>query len=316
MKRAVITGPTGEVGLSLVNELIENNIEVLAVVRPGSARAARLPKSEKVTVIENELENLSLLPNLIDGRCDVFYHLAWEFSRDHDNVDKQYNNIGYTINAVRVANEIGCESFIGAGSQAEYGIVNERITPDTKCNPVIAYGMAKLCSGLLSRKLAKQIGVKHIWPRIISVYGPGDAESAMIPSVIRSLLSGGKPSLTKGEQEWDFLYSRDCARAMRLIAEKGKDGSVYCIGHGETKPLREYIEIIRDEINPSLPLGIGEIPYGKNQVMRLDVDISALVEDTGFTPIYDFRTGIRETIEWCRNNDKALKQEEVLCSLS
>ncbi len=316
MKRVVITGPTGEVGLSLVDELIRNNIEVVVVVRPGSTRASRLPKSEKMVIIENALESILELPKLIEGRCDAFFHLAWEFSRDHDNVDKQYKNIGYTLDAVRAAKEIGCEVFIGAGSQAEYGIVEGVITPDAKCNPVIAYGMAKLCAGQMSRKLAAQLGLKHIWPRIISVYGPGDAESAMIPSVIRTLLRGDKPSLTKGEQLWDFLYSRDCAKALRLIAEKGKDSSVYCIGRGETRPLKEYIELLRDEINPDLSLGIGDIPYSINQVMKLDVDISALVSDTGFCPEYSFRDGIRETIEWYRNNNSVLKQEEVEKSLS
>ncbi len=316
MKSVIITGPTGEVGLALINELLEHDIKVAAVIRPGSSRADRLPKNKNLTIVENELDQLCELKNKISEKYDAFYHLAWDFSRDHDNVEKQYKNVGYTLDAVKAAHDIGCEVFIGAGSQAEYGVVHGTITPKTPTFPVMAYGMAKLCAGQLSRKLASQLGMKHIWPRIISVYGPGDAESTMIISVIRTLLNGDKPSLTKGEQMWDFLYAKDCAKAMRLIGEKGHDGSVYCIGRGETRPLSEYMKTIRDEIDPKLELGIGDIPYRENQVMELNVDISALVNDTGFSPDYDFRVGIRETIDWCKGNKQILKQEEAENSLS
>lgn len=162
----------------------------------------------------------------------------------------------------------------------------------------------------MSRLLASQLGIKHIWPRIISIYGPGDAESTMIISTIRALLNGEVPSLTKGEQQWDFLYSKDCAVALRLLGEYGKDGEIYCIGRGETDSLCHYIEQLRDEIDPSLKLGIGDLPYRENQVMKLDVDISNLVRDTGFSPKFTFKEGIRETIEWCKNNTPVFKPEE------
>ena len=47
MKRAVITGPTGSIGLALINELVSNGVEVVAVVRPGSRRADRIKTSDK-----------------------------------------------------------------------------------------------------------------------------------------------------------------------------------------------------------------------------------------------------------------------------
>ena len=136
----------------------------------------------------------------------------------------------------------------------------------------------------------------------MGVYGPGDAESTMVISTIRKLLSKEKPTLTKGGQEWDFLFSEDCAKALFLIGEKGKDGAVYCIGSGKTYPLRYYFEQIRDAIDPALPLGIGEIPYRDQQVMYLCADITSLNKDTGFEPQISFQEGIRRTVEWCRNN--------------
>ena len=62
------------------------------------------------------------------------------------------------------------------------------------------------------------------------------------------------------------------------------------------------MEILRDTIDEKLELGFGDVPYGDKQVMHLCADISNLTEDTGFRPEVGFEDGIRETIEWVRNN--------------
>ena len=65
--------------------------------------------------------------------------------------------------------------------------------------------------------------------------------------------------------------------------------------------LKEYIDQIRDLIDPEAGLGFGEIPYGARQVMYLCADISELTKDTGFVPQTDFRTGMTETIAWMKS---------------
>lgn len=85
---------------------------------------------------------------------------------------------------------------------------------------------------------------------------------------------------------------------MYLIGEKGKVGEIYCIGSGKVKKLYEYINIIKNQINPKLKIKFGAIPYSKNQVMYLCADISKLEEDTGFKPEISFEEGIKRTIEW------------------
>ena len=96
----------------------------------------------------------------------------------------------------------------------------------------------------------------------------------------------------------------DAARAFRLVAERGKDGSIYCLGSGKSRKLKDYIKSMRDLVDPKLEIGIGEIDYYPGQVMKLDVDISNLTEDTGFKTKYSFEDGIKETIKWIKNNRK------------
>ena len=204
----------------------------------------------------------------------------------------QNENVKCTLDAVNAAQRFGCHTFIGAGSQAEYGRVEGVLTSNTPVFPDNGYGMAKLCAGQMSRALCEQKGMKHIWTRILSVYGPHDGEQSMVMSTIRSLLIGNHSALTKGEQQWDYLYSMDAGHAMYAIGKSGVHGKIYCIGSGNARPLVEYVKVMREYINPDAELGLGEIPYAPKQVMYLCADISELKVDTGFAPKYTFEEGI------------------------
>lgn len=304
MKKVMITGATSMIGIALIEECLKKHIYVIAMIRKNSLKINRLPKSKYIEIIEcdiNELNNLKKLNNIT---CDVFYHLAWEGTtkEERNNIILQEKNIKISLVAVELAKKLKCHTFIGAGSQAQYGRVElEKISPTTIGNPETAYGIAKYSAYKLTKLYAKEIGIKHIWGNIFSVYGIWDGENTMIDSTITKILKGEKTSFTKGEQLWDYLYSEDAGRAFYLMGLKGKDQSVYCIGSGEVKPLYKYIEIISNKLSNKLKLGIGELDYPNNQVMNLCADIRTLTKDTGFIPKYKFEEGIEKTIEWKKN---------------
>ncbi len=306
LRRAVITGPTGCVGNALIRLLLQQGIETSAIIRPGSPRAAELPCSPLLRVVECDVSQLSTLPARLTSGADAFFHFAWAHTigPGRNNMPAQISNIQYTIDACRAAAELGCQVFVGAGSQAEYGRSHSALTPDTPCFPENGYGIAKLCAGQMSRLECAHLGVDHIWPRILSIYGPHDGESTLISSVIDRLLAGQCPALTAGTQMWDYLYAEDAAKALLLMAQRGQNGAVYPLGSGTARPLREYVCLLRDAINPELPVGFGEIPYGPLQVMHLQADLTALSRDTGFCPETDFKTGISRTISWMRSHGR------------
>lgn len=288
--------------MALCQRLISRGVQVYAVCRPNSRRLNVLPTSNGLSVVMCDMERLSELSKLIPGKADAFFHLAWAGTTGagRNDMPVQIKNIRCTIDAVQAAFSLGCKVFLGAGSQAEYGRVAEPLRAETPCFPENGYGMAKLCAGQMSRLECERLGMDHIWLRIVSVYGPGDNDVTMISTTIDKLLAGERPSLTAGEQLWDYLFSYDAAEAFALAADKGKNGAIYPLGSGIAKPLRSFIIMLRDAIDPELPLGFGEIPYADRQVLHLQGDISALQQDTGFSPKTDFETGIRKTIEWMR----------------
>ena len=295
--RAIITGATGAIGTALVNEFVKNGVETLVFVREGG-RNRSIPLSPLVTKITCPLERLKDIRNETGKSYDVFYHFAWAntFGEGRNDADAQVKNIEYALNAVETANRFGCHTFIGAGSQAEYGRAEGALTPDTPTFPENGYGIAKLAAGFLTRLRAEQLGLKHIWVRVLSVYGPNDGAQTMVTSTIAKLRNGEKAQFTRGEQLWDYLYSADAAEAFRLLGEKGIDGKTYVLGSGQSRPLHEYIQIIGKCLNAENLLEFGKIPYSSKQVMCLCADISELTKDTGWKPRFGFEEGVSELL--------------------
>ena len=304
MKKVIITGPTGAVGISLINELVESGYDITAVCRRNSKRISSIPKNNKVKILECNQDELLTLVDKLEHDYDYFYHFAWDgtYGNTRQNVTLQMSNIQSSLNAVELAKALNCKVFIGAGSQSEFGHVDGILHPFMPCNPDNGYGVAKLAAGQLSRILCQQYGIRHEWCRIISLYGPYDGNYTLIMSTILKLLKKEKLEFTKGDQVWDYIYNKDAARAFRLVAEKGKDGSIYCFGSGKSRKLKDFITIIHDRIDKDAELNFGVIDYYPNQVMHLEADIANLIEDTGFEPQYNFEEGIEETICWVKEN--------------
>ncbi len=307
MKKVILTGGTGMLGLALIQLFIQKKIEVLVIVRPNSKRREALPVSDYVKVIECDLSNLSEVKEQLHDTYDAFFHFAWDgtFGESRNDMQLQNQNVKAALDAVELAKAAGCTTFLGAGSQAEYGRVDGiKLGPDTPTKPETGYGIGKLCAGQMTRILCQQMGMKHIWVRILSTYGPHDGLHTMVMSGIIKMLNQERPQYTKGEQMWDYLYCEDAARAFYLAAEQGIDGSVYCIGSGQVRPLAEYITVIRDTIDKNIEIGFGEVPYYDKQVMYLCADIENLQRDTGFQPEISFEEGIRRTVQWYKDEMK------------
>lgn len=303
MKKVIVTGATGMIGSTLIRQLLETGTEkVFAVVRKNTQKLDWLPKSNRIHIIPADLEDYQKLAEQIGEDCDTFYHFAWAATGGpkirNTRIDLQAANIPACLKALQAAKTLSCQRFIGAGSQAEFGLSNDPlIGPESVCDPIQPYGIAKYAAGKLALTAAEALDMDCFWVRIFSIYGTKDRANSMVSMTIDHLLKKEKPLYTPAEQRWDYLEESDAAAGFRLIGERAAGRKIYCLGSGEGRPLHEYIEAIRDEIDPALPLGIGELPYPKGAVMNLAADIRTLTEDTGWKPETDFQTGIRRILD-------------------
>ena len=296
IETAIVNGALGSVGLALVSALLKKDIKTYAIVYPGDPRVSLIPSG--VEIIMCDMRRIDELKNSIEESIDAFFHLAWmgTIGPSRDDMLLQTENIYCAIKAANMAAELGCKVFVGTGSQAEHGKIEGFVKPDSPCFPTSGYGMAKLCAGQMTRVVCEKLGVRHVWARILSVYGPNDGPLSVTSIIIDKLLAGEKPSLTAGEQIWDYLYADDAAEALVRMAESGKDGMIYPLGSGNAYPLRWYFKIMRDAVDKNLPLGLGELPYAENQVMHLQADLTSLIS---------FEEGIARVVKIRRENKKA-----------
>jgi nucleoside-diphosphate-sugar epimerase len=296
-----MTGATGFIGSAVAAALLERGDKVVVLTRKDSVmtRLARFGGYEALAY--RDLSDPDLAAELRGRGTDIFIHCAWRGvgGQDRNEEYQMSENVPVSLASARLAAEAGCRQWIGLGSQAEYGNQNRRMAEDAPELPTTAYGRAKLAAGRQCLAFCGESGVAGAWLRVFSTYGPQDAPNWFIPYVVRELLEGRPPKLTGCEQLWDYLFVADAARAVAAVAD-GHTQGVFNLGSGEARPLREFIEIIREEIGDAPEPVYGAVPYRPDQVMHLEADISRLSAATGWQPRTPMRDGIRATIAFER----------------
>lgn len=299
MRRVVLTGGTGFIGSWLVNTLLEQSTEVILLVRNINKLGQPL---SNVQIIEYNSKEYYEFQNK-DQSIDAFYHLGWGgvASSDKNICDLQMKNIEFSMQMLEYAKSIGAKKFVGIGTVAEYAFCENIMDVNAKQTPNDMYGAAKTATHYLLETRARLLDIPFIWTVVPSTFGEGRRDNNIITYTIMSLLKGEVPRYGYLTQMWDFLYVGEVARALYLIGESGQTGKTYAIGSGVFKPLKDYIIMIRDIINPNLALGIGAIPSLSDKAFSSCVSIYDLTKDTGFVPQVSFEEGIKKTIEYYKS---------------
>lgn len=306
MKKALVTGAAGFIGKHLVRELQSQGIDVVAVVREGSAPQG-LSTSQ---IIQCDMENYHHLPDLIASRdIDTIYHFAWQgvSNQDARNEHIQLNNIQATLSLLDAAREMGIETFIGAGSLHEAEAMQEMAEDKIITNLGHMYKAAKTCAHFMAKAKAGAAGIRFFWPVITNTYGEGEHSGRLINTVIRKVLGGITPSLSFGEQLYDFVHIADVVHALYLIGQKGIDGTNYIIGSGAAKPLRDFLTQVGKIANEAkcgspTPLGFGDIQGYVTFLPKEAFSVENLTRDTGYAPQVSFEEGVQRTVTWLKNN--------------
>lgn len=305
MKKVLVVGANGFLGSRLSIALSDQGYQVVALVDKRFPYDSINGKDGIITVefILEEIEALNDSPILSD--IDTLYHFAWAgvnaLARNESEI--QVQNVMFGLKVMEFAHHHQIRRVIVPGSAAEVSCGTGIITGKEKPAPSDMYSTAKVATRYVCQTYARQHNIDLIWTLITSIYGPGRNDNNLISYIIQTLLMGERPSTTGLEQKWDYLYVDDLIEALVLIGEKGVGGRVYPIGSGEHKQMREYVEIIRHLIDPSLPIGIGDIPYKNPNIIDNQIlDISDLMADTGFSAKYSFERGISESIKYYKSN--------------
>jgi UDP-glucose 4-epimerase len=299
--RVFITGATGFLGSYVSKLLVTNGVETAVLLRKTSNPWRIQSLLSQTRQIIGDLEAIPPWEDQLNEFApDTILHLAWQgVGGEHRNEQEQVDrNLYSSIALARLAKTMGCATFIGLGSQAEYGNCNRIVDESCACNPTTLYGATKLSICHLTKVTLQDSRTRFAWLRLFSAYGPGDNPDWMIPYLIRTLLKRLKPALTACEQKWDYLYVADAAEAVYQVALSSEARGIFNLGSGQARPLQSIVEMARDAIDPELPLGFGEIAYRPDQVMHLQADISKLQRQVSWSPCTTLEDGLIKTIAY------------------
>lgn len=285
--RVAVTGSNGFIGHAVVKQLLLQEYEVCVL-----ARNKALETDPLIHTIYYSTSLLECEDELRRWKPEVFFHLAWlgvNNSRRNGEQNNQYN-YQLTLDAVSLASETGCQQWIGAGSQAEYGVANRSLSENDACSPTTEYGITKqkLCAE--TELLCKSYKLDYTWARIFSVYGPNDHSSTFISYLINTMLQQQVPHVSSCTQHWDYLFIKDAGAA--LVSLIGHEG-VYNIASGRTVLLKEVVKAIA-----SLTGYTGEIKWGAKpdgELHYLCGSIKKIFEATGWFPSVSIEEGLAET---------------------
>ena len=93
MKTVIVTGATGFIGYHLTKRLSSLGFKVYAIIRPNSNNKHRLENLPQIEVVDLDMAEIAKLPSIFKGKCDYFFHVAWEGERN--DFTMQYKNNKY-----------------------------------------------------------------------------------------------------------------------------------------------------------------------------------------------------------------------------
>lgn len=182
-------------------------------------------------------------------------------------------------------------------------------TETTPYAPSSPYSASKASSDHLVRAWQRTYGFPAIITNCSNNYGPYHFPEKLIPLVILNALEGKPlPIYGKGNQIRDWLYVEDHARALVLVATKGKVGETYNIGGNNEKQNIEVVQTIchmLDELVPKESRYEDQITYVADRPghdMRYAIDASKIDQQLSWKPQETFESGIKKTVEWYLNN--------------
>ena len=198
----------------------------------------------------------------------------------------------FSLELLELLARAGCKHLVMTGTCFEYDTSLGFLQEDGPARPLTLYAACKHALSVVARQRAAQLGVSFAWGRIFYLYGPFEDPRRVVPALMLAAIKGQEFLATKGDQVRDYMHVADVAAGLCALAEKGCDG-VFNVCSGEPVTMARLI------------LTVGARPPAQFDPPFIAGDNRRLREATGWAPVFDLESGLRETAGWWRAHAKA-----------
>lgn len=309
MKKMLITGGAGFIGLNFVLWTLENRPEYEITVLDKLTYAANkkairnLVKQGKVNFIEGDICDANLVEELV-SRTDIVVHFAAESHNDNSLKNPMpfvYTNVVGTANILEAVRKYD-KRLHHISTDEVYGDLeidsDEKFTTESNYNPSSPYSSTKAASDLLVKAWHRSFGIKVTLSNCSNNYGPYQHIEKFIPRQITNILSGIKPKLYgNGKQVRDWIHVDDHNSAVHAIIENGEIGQLYLIGANGEKDNKYIIQTVLRLLDEN-EANFEHVADRPGHDQRYAIDNSKILE-LGWTPQYiSIEDGLAQTIDW------------------
>ena len=206
--------------------------------------------------------------------------------------------------------------FVQVSTDEVYGSIDSGSwTEQWPLMPNSPYSATKAGGELLARAYHRTHGLEVVITRCSNNYGSHHFPEKLIPLFVTNLLEGKKvPVYGNGKNVRDWLHVDDHCRGIHKVLMNGRAGEVYNIGGGRELTNNEITSLILAAMGKD-DSSIEYVEDRKGHDLRYSVDWTKIKNELGYEPQVKFEDGLRETIQWYRDNEawwKPLKERAGL----
>jgi CDP-glucose 4,6-dehydratase len=314
-KNVFITGATGFLGYWLSQALVQENANVIILIRDCDPQSALIRSGliNDIRVVQGALEDFASLERAInEHEIDTVFHLGAQtivgtalrnpLSTFESNIRGTY----HLLEACRLHQSL-VKRIVIASSDKAYG--SSPVLPYTEEMPLRGqhpYDVSKSCTDLISSTYAHTYGLPIVIARCGNLYGGGDLNwSRLIPGTIKNFHLNIAPVIrSDGTFTRDYLYVEDAVHAYLMLARHAHQenirGQAFNFGPNQPYSVLEILHALQRLMNRNdLPPQI--LNEAKEEIRDQSLDSQKARQMFNWQPLFDLEKGLQHTIEWYQN---------------
>ena len=296
----LVTGSEGFIGRRLVERLVKNGHEVIGVSR----RSVQSFRSKSYRYLSLDITEPTALRRISDANAiDVVFHLAGLTTHEElvaHPVGTLKANVASLMNVLEFFSSTPATRFVFASTGKVYGHIKRLpIREDHPVRPRNVLGTSKRVAEALIEFFARDDSRQYATARIFNVYGPGQRDYFLVPTILRQVLAGSNDvTLGSTDMQRDYIFLEDAVAALLALSTAPLDMGVNYVNVGSSVPVtpKDIVDLIAEILGRPLRIVSDPTLFRTDEDLAEFADVSRL-SSMGWSQEHDLRAGLAETIK-------------------